>query len=179
MTEPGAVVFLDVDGVLHSVVAGDLIEDAAGLDKALTESGALEAAVEGGTVFVLPSTWRHGFECGVESTAADGSPRAARPGPMRPSASAGSARWLKCARLAAVPGPRLVSKTPRHPEAGRPAEALAWVERPRPAAWVAVGDEPGNLRLPGAHRVLTDGRRGITPDQARQVAALLAAQRPA
>ena len=55
-----AVLFLDVDGVLHSVVAGDRIQSAADLQDVLTAWENLEPIVgEVGPAVVLSSTWRH------------------------------------------------------------------------------------------------------------------------
>lgn len=162
-----AVIFLDVDGVLHPIDAGDEVSDAEHLDRVLTRWNLLEEVLSScpAVAVVLSSTWRHGF---VVHHARGG---------MRVCAAAGSKRQLLCGRLQQVLQDRLVSKTPQHAEADRAAEIMAWVNRFKPKAWVAADDEPANLAgLPEVHTVLTDSDSALTSADAAMLLGKLRAQ---
>jgi len=150
---------------LHPIDAGDNITDAAGLTSVLTRWPILEEVIlAADTTIVLTSTWRHGLE-----VQADGS--------IRVCASAGSRRRLLCTRLLELLQGRLVSKTPRHPQATRSAEILEWVSRFEPSAWVAIDDELANVDgLPESRRVVTESASGLTRDDAKSVLRKLRAQ---
>lgn len=68
---------------------------------------------------------------------------------------------------------------PGHPEEQRPKEILEWVERHSPASWVALDDWPlhAHEKRMSGHFVQTDPRQGLTSDAAARLEKLMAAQR--
>ena len=147
-----AVLFLDVDGVLHPpnprhsrlmfrTSCMDVLRDV------LTEVGAK---------VVLSTTWR---------------------------LTEGPRNTLAC-KLIQHGCPSFVSRTPNIAQFQRPKEILAWVDRYRPATWVAVDDWPlledeANAPRMRGHFVQTKGRHGLLPENAERIKALFAEQRAA
>jgi hypothetical protein len=154
-----AVLFLDCDGVLHPIDAGDNIETEEDLRLVLTRLPHLRHVVEATKChIVLSSTWRKGIisvGSGMQVDASFGSTK----------------RQLKFRKLCEELGGLLVSKTPAHPEpCHRPDEIMAWVERFRCKRWVAVDDEPVNLEgLPAGHVVQPLATVGLTAADAEKI----------
>lgn len=177
-----AVIFLDVDGVLHPLdprglpARADFDELTArseaelDLDSTATASvvrgefeeenmRAMRACVaECGASIVLSTTWRE----------------------TEPQRRAVDQQLVKHGL------PASIGCTPRLPllEGGRPAEIEAWVREHRPARWVAIDDqeldaERAHARaLPAQHFVRTDPARGFTAEDAARVKELLRVYSP-
>ena len=147
-----AVLFLDVDGVLHPpnprhsrlmfrTSCMDVLRDV------LTEVGAK---------VVLSTTWR---------------------------LNEGPRTTLSC-KLIEHGCPTFVSRTPNIAQFQRPREILAWVDKYKPATWVAVDDWPllddmDRIERMRDHFVQTKGRHGLLPENAERIKALFAQQRDA
>lgn len=146
--EPVPIVFLDVDGVLHSM--------AHARDSSLqfTESCMqhLKNVLErSGARIVLSSTWRLTL------------------GPARKLNEALRIRGILCP-IGATP---LLSGDPSYERMGRAAEILRWVSLNEDLIdndqWVAIDDIPLDIHLLDEHAVVIDGSVGLTGELAEEV----------